>query len=92
MPTDLFDLSGRVAVVTGAASGLGQAMAIGLARHGADVACSADLRGTAHGVLLAGIFYQAHFVQRAAQVALLLGGERAVAHAGTQATQPTVYP
>lgn len=42
MPADLFDLSGRVAVVTGAASGLGQAMAIGLARHGADIAC-ADL-------------------------------------------------
>ncbi len=38
MPDNLFDLSGRVAVVTGAASGLGQAIAIGLARYGADIA------------------------------------------------------
>ncbi len=36
---DLFDLSGRVAFVTGAAQGLGQAAAVGLARFGADVAC-----------------------------------------------------
>jgi NAD(P)-dependent dehydrogenase (short-subunit alcohol dehydrogenase family) len=34
----LFDLSGRVAVVIGATSGLGRALAIGLAKHGADVA------------------------------------------------------
>jgi NAD(P)-dependent dehydrogenase (short-subunit alcohol dehydrogenase family) len=33
----LFDLSGRVAVVVGATSGLGRAIAIGLAQHGADV-------------------------------------------------------
>ncbi len=36
----LFDLTGRAAVVVGAASGLGQAMAIGLAGQGADVACA----------------------------------------------------
>jgi len=34
---NLFDLSGRVAVVVGATSGLGRAIAIGLAEHGADV-------------------------------------------------------
>ena len=33
----LFDFSGRVAVVVGATSGLGRAIAIGLAQHGADV-------------------------------------------------------
>jgi 2-deoxy-D-gluconate 3-dehydrogenase len=35
--TDLFDLSGRVAVVTGGATGLGAGMAIGLAGAGADL-------------------------------------------------------
>jgi len=36
---DLFSLAGRTAVVTGAASGIGQAIAIGLAEAGADVGC-----------------------------------------------------
>jgi len=40
MTSNLFDLTGRVAVVTGAASGLGQAMAIGLAQHGANIAAA----------------------------------------------------
>jgi 2-deoxy-D-gluconate 3-dehydrogenase len=37
MILDLFRLDGRVAVVTGAGQGLGQAMAIGLAEAGADI-------------------------------------------------------
>lgn len=37
MILDLFKLDGRVAVVTGATRGLGQAMAIGLAEAGADI-------------------------------------------------------
>ena len=37
MPHDLFDLSGRVAVVLGATSGIGRVLAAGLASAGADV-------------------------------------------------------
>src|SRR3989338_11488392 len=36
----LFDLSGKVAIVTGAARGIGQGIAIELARAGADVVVS----------------------------------------------------
>lgn len=35
----LFDLSGRIGFVTGAGSGIGQRIAVGLAQCGADVAC-----------------------------------------------------
>lgn len=35
--TNLFDLTGRVALVSGAASGMGRAMSIALAQHGADL-------------------------------------------------------
>ena len=38
MLTDIFDLSGRVAIVTGGNGGIGHAIALGLAQAGADVA------------------------------------------------------
>lgn len=44
MTHPLFDLSGRVALVTGAARGMGRAMAIGFAEAGADLVL-ADLNG-----------------------------------------------
>jgi len=40
MPTGLFDLSGRVAVVMGGTSGIGRELALGLAGAGADVVAS----------------------------------------------------
>lgn len=39
MILDLFKLDGRIALVTGAARGLGQSIAFGLAQAGADIAC-----------------------------------------------------
>jgi 2-deoxy-D-gluconate 3-dehydrogenase len=47
MILDKFKLDGKVAFVTGSSSGLGQAMAIGLAEAGADVVCHASKTGGA---------------------------------------------
>jgi NAD(P)-dependent dehydrogenase (short-subunit alcohol dehydrogenase family) len=44
MAQDLFDLTGRVAVVIGGTTGLGRAIAIGLAQAGADVVASSRRR------------------------------------------------
>ena len=46
---DLFSLTGRVAFVTGAASGIGQRIAVGLAEAGADIGCF-DLAASAEGL------------------------------------------
>jgi NAD(P)-dependent dehydrogenase (short-subunit alcohol dehydrogenase family) len=45
MPTDLFDLTGRVALVTGGNKGLGKAMARGFAESGADVVIASRNEG-----------------------------------------------
>lgn len=44
---DKFKLDGKIALVTGASGGLGQAMAIALAEAGADAACHCHLAGEA---------------------------------------------
>jgi NAD(P)-dependent dehydrogenase (short-subunit alcohol dehydrogenase family) len=64
---DLFDLTGRVALVTGAASGLGEAIAGGLATFGADVV-AADLNA-------AGLEHVTGFVKNAGRRALAVEGD-----------------
>lgn len=51
MILDKFKLDGKIALVTGAASGLGQSIAIALAEAGADVACHCRTSGQAAGTV-----------------------------------------
>ena len=46
MPSPLFDLTGRVAIVTGASRGLGLTFARALARAGADVVITSRTRAS----------------------------------------------
>ncbi len=58
MTSSLFDLSGKVAIVSGAASGLGKAAALALASHGADLLLAdlnePGLKATADEILKTG--------------------------------------
>lgn len=54
MSSNLFDLTGRVALVTGAASGMGRAMSLALAEHGADLVL-ADLNADGAALTAAAI-------------------------------------
>ena len=64
--SDMFDLSGRVALVTGAGRGLGRTLAIGLSRTGADVAVvsrtSAQVEAVAAEISTSGGTASAHVV------------------------------
>jgi NAD(P)-dependent dehydrogenase (short-subunit alcohol dehydrogenase family) len=65
MSADIFDLTGKAALVTGGSKGLGKAMARGLARAGADVVISsrhADELRSALDEILQGTARQGHFI------------------------------
>jgi len=87
MARNIFDLSGKTALVTGGSKGLGKAMARGLAEAGADVVISSrheDELRSALDAILAGLDRRGAFivadmgrredVERLAQVALRLTG------------------
>ena len=81
MAADLFDLTGKVALVTGASRGLGQGMAVALARAGADVVVTSrtvsSLDGTCRGIEELG--------RRAVPVELDVRDQESIAAAATDA-------
>ena len=63
--TQLFDLSGQVALITGASKGMGKAMALGLAEHGSHVVISSRKQDACE--------------ETAAEINAAVGAERAIA-------------
>ena len=63
--TQLFDLSGQVAVITGASKGMGKAMALALAEHGSQVVVSSRKLDACE--------------ETAAEINAAVGAERAIA-------------
>src|SRR5438270_6764306 len=103
MTPNLFDLSGKVALITGGSKGLGKAMARGLAEVGADVVISSRhedelrpaldeiLKGTGRkGRYVVADMSKRADVDRLARIALELTGriDVLVNNAGTNVPQP----
>jgi NAD(P)-dependent dehydrogenase (short-subunit alcohol dehydrogenase family) len=87
MPSTIFDLTGKIALVTGGSKGLGKAMARGFAEAGADIIISSrhedELRGALDEILAGtgrkGCYFVADMTRRE-EVGQL--AERAIAHMG----------
>lgn len=83
MALDWFNLEGKVAVVTGSSKGIGAAIALGLARAGADVICHGrgdEARETSEAVQKLGrrsLVVQADLSERAAQDAFVASAVKA---------------
>jgi 2-deoxy-D-gluconate 3-dehydrogenase len=84
--SDRFSLDGRIALVTGASRGIGQALALGLAEAGADVVCASSRPGGCDETLAAisalGRRAWGVHADLSQQSAVLDMAEAAIAHAG----------